>query len=470
MKTPQKPTNVSQHSVRGSWRMNRRTLLRGLGVSMALPLLDIMEAPRALAAAAQGPAAQPPVRLGYLYFPNGSAEGSWKPRKVDNNRRLVQLNEWMSPLEPYKQDLIIPSNLWTPEGNGHIEGAATWLTGGGYNRRTVDAGGTSIDQIAARTIGKDNVMPSLELSLRGEGNFSKDLPRNNMSWSNGKTPLHREIEPRVIFDHMFLNRQGGVVDGSVLDRVANNAKDLKRNASTADQRKIDEYLESVRAIERRIEFADQVSKQAGRDRALTDTLARPAAGIPIEHQAYMRLMLDLMAMAWWADATRVASFMLDHGQSNRYFNFVPGVKGTWHALSHWRDFSGKTEDDDGVTKWDSRGSKLSMYNKVTRWHHEQFAYLLKRLHELEEDGEPLINRCVLLYGSSLADGHEHGDEDLPLIVAGHGSMPGQAKMQTGKYFRYKRPTSLNRLHLSIAQRAGVPITRFAETDSPLSIV
>lgn len=470
MSKPSKTPPSTKHSVRGNWQISRRTMLRGLGASLALPLLDVMQAPSALAATTTT-ATQAPVRLGYLYFPNGSAEGSWRPRKVGKDVRLEQLNEWMAPLEPYKQDLLIPSNLWTPRGNGHVAGAATWLTGGGYNERTVSAGGTSIDQVAAKHIGQDNVMPSLELSLKGEGNFSKDLPRNNMSWQGGKTPLRREIEPRVIFDRMFLSQEGGVVDGSVLDRVAGQAKSLKRNASTADQRKLDEYLESIRAIERRIAFADEVSAQAGKDKALTDTLERPAAGIPVEHEQYVRLMLDLLAMAWWADATRVASFMLDHGQSNRYFNFVPGVKGTWHALSHWRDFSGKTEDDDGVTRWDSRGSKLEMYNKVTRWHHEQFAYLLKRLRELDDGGEPLINRCLILYGSSIADGHEHAEMDLPLIVAGHGKAgDDQQGVKTGRYYRYRKPTSLSRLHLSMAKRAGVPLERFADAGTPVSFM
>ena len=469
MSTPQS-SSTPGHGIRGSWRVSRRTFLRGVGATIALPLLDVMHAPRAWAGAPQAAAAAggKPLRLGYVYFPNGSARGTWKPRKVGPDGQLEQLCEWMSPLEAYKKDILIPSNLWTPEGNGHGKSTATWLTGGDYDERTVDAGGPSMDQIIAGHVGRDTVMPSMELSLKGEGNFSKNLPRNNLSWGNARTPMRREFEPRMVFDQMFLTQRGGAVDASVLDRVSAHAADLKRNASADDKRKIDEYLESIRGVERRISFAEKISTQASADRALTDTLIRPSAGIPIEHENYVRLMLDLMALAWWADATRVASFMLDHGQSNRYFNFIPGVNGTWHALSHWREFNGKSEDDDGVTAWESQDSKLQMYNKVTRWHHEQFAYLLGRLSELKEDGEPLINRCLILYGSGIADGHAHEMHDLPLLVAGHGKTASDpVGIRCGRLLEHRKPTSLSRLHLAMARRAGVPIEAFADAQEPL---
>lgn len=461
-----KPTPIrskSAHLVRGSWRIDRRTMLRGVGAAMALPLLDVMSDSRASAAEKQSP-----VRLGYLYFPNGSADGSWKPKSVADGGKIEKLNQWMAPLEPYKDDLLIPAQLWTPRGNGHGAGTATWLTGGSFDERRIDVGGPSIDVLAARTIGSATMLPGMSLALRGEGSFEKDVARNSISWHNRRTPVACEIEPRVVFDRMFLTGRETTLDRGALDRVRQSAGDLRGRVSAADRHKLDEYLEAIRTIERRLDFAADQAAEAGRARVLTDTLTRPAEGIPTDHEEYVRLMLDLTAMAWWTDATRVVSFMLDQGQSNRYFNFIPGVKGTWHALSHWRDIDGKTEDDDGKTRWDSRGSKVSMYNSVTRWHHEQLAYLIQRLKSLDDGGRPLLDRCLILYGSSIADGHEHSEDNLPLVLVGRGAGGGDKGIRTGRYVRYKRNTSINKLHFAMAQRAGVKIKNFADATRPIT--
>jgi len=443
-----------------SWQISRRTMLRGVGVAMALPFLDVM-GPATLRAAA---AAKPVVRLGYLYFPNGSASGSWKPQQVGESGELKQLNALMKPLEACKGDMVIPSRVWTPEGNGHGAGTATWLTGGEYDERRIDAGGVSVDQLAARHLGKHTMLPSLELSMRGQGNFSKDLSRNNISWRAKAIPSSREIEPRVIFDRMFLNSSAAVANRSALDRVREHARQLRRNVSMADQRKLDEYLEAVRAIEKRIEFADRQSNRAEKNAALQKSLKRPAAGIPQDHGQYMRLMMDLMVMAFWADATRVCTFMLDHGQSNRYFNFIEGVKGTWHALSHWKDINGRTEDDDGKTSWSSRNSKKTMYNLVTTWHHEQFAYLIRRMKQIDDGGRPLLDNVVMLYGSSIADGHEHNAKDLPLLIAGKGG----GVIKSGRVLTGQRDTTLCNLHLSMLRMAGVKINKFGDSRGELS--
>ena len=176
-------------------------------------------------------------------------------------------------------------------------------------------------------------------------------------------------------------------------------------------------------------------------------------------------MLDLMTLAFWSGATRVCSLMLDHGQSNRYFNFIDGVRGTWHALSHWKDFSGRTEDDDGETSWSSREEKLAMYNRVTEWHTEQVAYLLGRLNNIQEGGGTLLNNSMIVYGSSLADGHEHSEKNLPLLLAGGGAGTIAGGMRRGS----RRDTSMSDLHLAMLQRLGVPTKRFAESQLPLEL-
>lgn len=440
--------------------ISRRTVLRGAGVALALPWLDVMSSP----SLAKNQAGKN-VRLAYLYFPNGVADGAWTPEQVDNSGKLLKLNRYMKPLQSFASDIIIPQKMWTPRGNGHGAGTATWLTGHGYDGRAINAGGASVDQLAAALVGDKTLLPSLELSTRGQGYFSNSLVRNTLSWSNDSTPVPRETEPRVIFDRMFRVGRAQLNDRAVLDAVLDDTKSLRQRISIDDHRKLDEYLESVRAIEKRIQFADRQKQRAASDPKLRNSLIRPTAGIPEDYGEYMRLMFDMMMLAFWADATRVSTFMLDHGQSNRYFNFVDGVAGTWHALSHWKDASGNTEDDDGVTSWSSPQEKRHQYNLVTQWHHEQVAYFLGRLKSIKEpDGSSLLDNSTIVYGSSLADGHEHSAKSLPLIIAGGGG----GTIKSGRLIRFRRDTSMSNLHLSMLQQLDRRLDRFAESNSPMT--
>ena len=371
----------------------------------------------------------------------------------------------MSPFEAFTNDIVIPKNMWTPRGNGHGAGTATWLTGAGFDGRRLDVGGASADQIAAQAIGSQTLLPSIELSTRGEGFFSGSLNRNSISWSDGRTPMPRDTEPRVVFDRMFRRGTSNASDRSILDAVLEDARSMRHHVSLDDQRKIEEYLESVRSIERRIEFADRNSARAAKNKELTRSLVRPPAGVPTDHREYMRLMFDVMTLAFWADATRVCTFMLDHGQSNRYFNFIDGVQGTWHALSHWKDASGKTEDDDGMTSWSSVREKRDMYNTVAKWHHEQVAYFLGRLKSITEpNGGTLLDNSMIMYGSNLADGHAHAEKNLPILLAGGGG----GTIKAGRYIRNRRPTSMSNVHLAMLQRLGVDVREFGESDTPMS--
>ncbi len=441
-----------------NWYISRRTMLRGLGAAVSLPLLDVMSASSLRAADDE----RPPMRLAYLYIPNGVAEGAWQPQEVDNRGRLVKLNRWMSSLEPYRDELTVFRNLWTPRGNGHIAGTATWLTGGFFDGEKLDAGGASVDQIAARHFQDQTLLPSLELSSRGEGIFTSSLPRNSISWVDSVTPAPRDVEPRAVFDRMFRAGKSGLGSCSVTDLVLEDARRMRRRVSSDDRRKIDEYLESVRAIERRIAFAEEQKLRARQTPGLLDSLVRPADGVPDDHGEYMRTMMDMIALAFWADATRVCTFMMDHGQSNRYFNFIDGVNGTWHALSHWKDISGKTEDDDGKTSWSSRDEKRMMYNRVTQWHTEQAAYLLGRLKSIKNQYGSLLDQTMVVYGSSLSDGHEHAEKNLPVLLAG-----GKSTITQGRRLGDRKDTSMSDLHLAMLQHLGIPMKQFAESRSPL---
>ena len=435
---------------------SRRTILRGIGATVALPLLD------AAPAFGQGRLLTNQNRLAYLYFPNGIPRGIWYPEQTGVNGELIQLNEWMSPLEPFKEEIIIPGNIWTPEGNGHVDGTPTWLTGHDYDSRGVNAGGVSADQIVARHLRDQTLLPSLELSTKGEGYFSNSLPRNAISWSAPDRPMTREIEPRTIFDRMFSTKSSVNSNRSVMDSVLADARSLSSVVSAADSLRLDEYFESIRALERRIEFAERQSTEMLNDRALTDTLVAPTPGIPADHESYVRLMMDLMILAFQSDATRVITFMLDHGQSNRYFNFIPEVDGTWHALSHYQNASGMTEDDDGTTSWESVEQKRAMYAEVVRWHHSQVAYLLGRMKNIREpDGNTLLDNSMILMGGAIGDGNEHDASHLPTLLAGRGG----GTIKTGRYINHDEPTDLASIHVALMQRMGVPIERLGTAGS-----
>ncbi|MFK7821711.1 MAG: DUF1552 domain-containing protein [Planctomycetaceae bacterium] len=213
------------------------------------------------------------------------------------------------------------------------------------------------------------------------------------------------------------------------------------------------------------DFPEDRVQVAGSVAGLKDALVRPAPGIPDDHGAYMKSMMDMIALAFWSDSTRVCTFMMDHGQSNRYFNFIDGVQGTWHALSHWKDTSGKTEDDDGKTSWSSRAEKRGMYNKVTEWHTQQVAYLLKRLSDIKESGDRLLDNSMIVYGSSLSDGHEHEAKNLPLLLAGGAS----AGIKPGRQLGGRNNTSMSDLHLAMLQRLGVKQERLTDGASALNL-
>jgi hypothetical protein len=435
-------------------RISRRTFLRAAGVSLALPALDIMAIDRA----------RPVVRSAFIYYPNGVPEGTFGAAKVGRNGVIETLKPSMAPLDPVKQHIMLPQRMWTPRGNGHGAGTATWLSGGDYDARRIDVGAASVDQRMARACEDETMLPSLELSIKGEGYFAKEVGRNNISWRKSNLPCAREVEPRAVFDRLFRTGDGTLATASVLDQVNEQAKALQKKGSAEDRAKIDEYLEAVRAIEKQIAWSEKQTKGMVLDKALTESLVRPEEGIPADNEAYVRQMLDLMILAFWTDATRVSSFMMDHGQSNRYFNFIPGVSGTWHALSHWKDASGGTEDDDGKTRWNSVGEKKDMYSKVTTWHHAQFAYMLERMATIKDGDAMLLDNCQIVYGSNISDGDEHGENDLPIILAGGGG----GALRGGLALRYRQRTSMSKLYLSMMRNMGMKVSRFADARSELS--
>ncbi len=450
-----------------SWQIPRRTFLRGAtGAVLGLPLLEVMES-RADGAAAK--ADRPPLRMGCIYLPNGVPVDAWQPEVKDG--RIVQLNQWMSSLELLKDNLQFVAGLQSETKGSHPGAGATWLVRpcpeGDRISGSRSVGAPSMDQLVARAIGDQTPFASLELISRPEGSFSKSLLRNNISWRNATTPVPRETNPQAIYDRLTGgSAKESIVDDSrrrnVLDTVLEDVRGLKRRVSRVDQGKLDEYLDAVRSVEKRMSQLAAETQAAARAKAAT--FPRPSAEIPEDHAAYLRLMFDMIVLAYWTDSTRVATFMLDHEQSNRYFNFISGVKGMWHAISHWRDISGKTEDDDGKTSWSSKEVKYNQYLKIIEYHHEQVAYFLNRLSQIEEGGSTLLDRSMILYGSPFADGNEHISRNLPMLIAGRAG--GQIK--PGRVLEYPDGPAEG-VYLSMMDVMGVPVHQIGGIDTAVSI-
>lgn len=437
--------------------LTRRLCLKGAAALLTLPPLEAL-APRG---------AEPDVCAAWLYFPNGVAEGSWGAASVKGGR-IEALEAPMAPLARHLDRLSLVRGVVLPGSSGHGGGTATWLTGGHWDDRELDAAGPSVDQVAARAFARGHVIPALSLSTRGAGFFAADVARNNISWSAPGRPVFRMADARAAFEALF--GASPEADRSRLDGLRDQLAALRSRVSAADAECLDAYAEAIRSIERRVAFVGrpEVRERLERTEALGFPFGpgAPPPSRPADHGQALDLLLDVTALALWSGASRVATVMLDHGQSNRYADFIPGVKGTWHALSHWRDASGRTEDDDGVTRWRSTRSKREMYDAVVTWHHERVARFLDRLAALPEaGGRRLIDRSLVVYGSNLADGHEHGAEDLPTLIAGgaNGRHPGRRMLGS------RRGTSMSRVHLAALHALGIDADDFAGEDEPLAL-
>lgn len=450
-----------------NWRMPRRTFLRGAaGAALGLPLLEAM-APHSARAAAR---TAPPVRMGCIYLPNGVPNDAWRPEVKDG--RLVRMNEWMAPFESLKDDVQFIAGLQSETNGSHPGAGATWIVRpcpeGDRISQSKSVGAPSMDQIVARAIGDATPFPSLELISRPEGSFSKSLLRNNISWRNGSTPVPRETEPRAVYDRLTgrsahdSHSSGSHRQQSVLDTVLADARSLRKRVGRADQGKLDQYLDAVRSVERQMSQMASDSRAAAREKA--SSFPRPPAGVPEDHGAYLRLMFDMIVLAFWTDSTRVATFMLDHEQSNRYIDFIPEVKGMWHAISHWRDISGKTEDDDGETSWSSREVKYKQYLTIIKYHQEQVAYFLNRLKEIKEGDGTLLDHSMILYGSPFSDGNEHLSRNLPMLIAGKAG----GKIVPGRLLEYPDGPAEG-VYLSMMDIMGVPVHEIGGIDTAIPI-
>jgi hypothetical protein len=448
----------------------RRTLLRGAGVALSLPWLESIS--RAAPASGGETLSEPPLRMAFMFMPNGVRPENWTP---PGDGEDFEITPHLKPLEKFKNDFILLENLWNKNSvgrNGHWPKVPIWLSGGYVQRTTaddLDTGATSVDQLAAQRIGALTPLPSIELGI--------DTPRNGIdvagggfarmygsfiSWRDRHTPVPKEIIPQLAFDRLFRNNRAPVVssvnpkdpallsslqrdDTSVLDLVLEGAKSLRRNGSASDRVRLDEYFESVRSVEQRLESALRPQKRWINQGKFP--LERPAAGTPETHQEHVRLMLDIFILAFWSDSTRIGAFMFGDAQSSQDYSFLPGVKGSFHGLSH--------HGNDPAIR--------DQYGKIIDWHTEQMAYFLNKVKNLDEGGTSLLDNSMIMFGGSLKDGNRHAVENLPLLLAGR----GKGSLRPGRRVRAPERTPVCNLYLSMLNRMGIMEKSFGDSTGVL---
>lgn len=456
------------------WLMPRRSFLRGAGATLALPFLDAM---RPLMAA--GSSSSLPIRIALLYMPNGVRPDRWTP-EGDGTR--FKLSPILSPLEKHREDLLVLTGLQNKAsftGDGHYVKTGGWLTGTTITKTTgsdIAAGGISMDQIAAQQIGRNTKLPSLELGTEPVAtgidtnvNYTR-LYASHISWKTSTVPLPCEINPRVAFDRLFRTRSKGsekqaADDQSVLDLVSQDAKRLQSKLGSSDRAKLEQYLESVREVERRIEAEanllgagenlapDLLAKMDELDQRISRAMGKASReeelnSMPrFDHGEHCRIMMDLMVLAFWSDSTRVSSFMFGNDVTGRNFSFLEGVNGGHHDLSHHSN----------------DGTKLDQYERINRWHVEQYGYMLDRMKEIKEGDGSLLDTSMVAFGSPIRDGNAHDPKNVPIVVAG-GSKAG---LKTGKHMVYDEGTPLCGLWISMLETAGVKANQLGDANDGL---
>ena len=441
--------------------LNRRRFLRGLGTALALPALEATLSQAATAAGTEGIR-----RLAFVYSPNGFIMDKWTPEKFGTD---FDLSPTLKPLQKVKGDIQIFTGLqhdkaWAngDGGGDHARANATFLTGR-QARKTSGSDihvGVSVDQMVARRVGGFNKLKSLELScdrVRTSGSCDSGYScayQYNLAWADENTPVSPEVNPRQVFERMFEDRFAGLSDRerarkisrqrSVLDLAMQDAKTMARHLGRNDRNKLEEYLTCVRELEHRIQRAESISKSLPE--------GKKPEGIPDSYKEYLRLMYDLMVLAFQTNTTRVATFLTAHDGSNRNFRSI-GVSDGHHGLSHHRN----------------EQVKIQKIEKIDHFYLEQFAYFLEKLRSMEDGpGANLLDNSMIVFGSGISDANRHRHDDLPVILAGGGAgtlKPGRHVLQGERNGR--KGTPMTNLYLSLMDRMQVKVDRFADSTGRL---
>lgn len=454
------------------WQISRRRMLKGMGACIALPFLDAM----ALPGVPKYSPEKSPIRTAFLFMPNGVHPEHWTPSTIG---RDFELTRQLKPLEKFRKDILVLGELMNKNSqfkgaDGHYAKSASLLTCMPIKQTigdNISSGGVSIDQVIAQKVGNETLFPSLEYGLDRittgvdiNVGFTR-LYGSSISWQSPTQPMSKEIDPRLAFDRLFRSFVPGVKvkedpwKQSVLDLVMEDANALKRNLGRSDQDKVSEYLESIRSVEKRIsnqankeKFAANITPDIRRELVRVnqniDEYVEMYAGVDITEKT--RLMLDIMALAFWSDASRVTSFMFGNSVSDRNFSFLDGVSGNHHSISHHMD----------------KQELLEEYVRITAWHVEQYAYFLDKLRNIKEGDKTLLDNSMVMFASDLRDGNRHSPRNLPIILAGKGG----GKIKTGQNLIYEKDTPLSNLYLTMLHSMGIEEQQFADSTGTLNDV
>ncbi|MEM1441335.1 MAG: DUF1552 domain-containing protein [Verrucomicrobiota bacterium] len=431
----------------------RRTVLRGLGASLSLPLLDAM-VPAATALGATP--ARTVKRLGYVFMPMGADLSRWTPESKDT---LDTLSPILNSLEPVKHHVTAFTNMELQPAypGSHATSNSAFLSAARakLTESTDYYLGTTADQIAAKEIGRETPLPSLELAMDmmqtvGQcDNGYACVYQNNLSWSTPTTPLPAEAHPRLVFENLFgeggskAEREASLKQrASLLDFVKEDMASLKRELGTHDREKVDHYLESIREVERRIQHAEA----SVRENPEPD-LDRPV-GVPASYEDHARLMFDLQLLALQGDMTRIISFQLARETSNRTYPEI-GVSDPHHPLSHHGNDP----------------AKIERMSKINTFHVSLFAEYLEKLAATEDGGESLLDQTLILYGSGIGDPNVHDHTNLPILLAGGQSVG----IRGNRHVRYDDPIPLANLHLTMLDCAGVALDKFGDSNGMVTL-
>ena len=435
--------------------LDRRTILRGSGLALGLPLLEAMT-PLARSAFAAPEAGRSPVRMAGIFFPNGAIMPSWSPQGKGKD---WQLSETLKPLAPWQSKINVVSGLAHENGraNGdgagdHARGGSTFLTAARPVKTSSNIRlGVSVDQVAATQLVGKTRLPSIELGLVGSRNAGSCdsgyscAYSSNISWRNETQPMPKETVPRMAFERMFSTgdsaqrREQNQLRRSILDVVQHDTNRIMKQVGQTDRRKLDEYFTSVREIEQRIERAEQ------QDLAALPDLEVPHGRVEAFRE-HARLMYDIIVLGFQTDTTRVATLMLDNAGGNRAYTEA-GVNDAHHQLSHHRN-----EQD-----------KIEKLKKIDYYLAEQFAYFLEKLDAIPDGDGTLLDQSLVLYGSGLSDGNRHRHGDLPIVLAG--SAGGQ--LETGRHIVTPRERPMANLFLSMLDLMGTPAESIGDSTGRL---
>jgi hypothetical protein len=432
--------------------LSRRTLLRGLGVSIALPMLDSMIP--ALAAPAKAP-----MRMMFNYVPNGLIMKDWTPAAGGPAFDLPRI---LQPMAAYRERMLLVTGLMQKSGNAngdgpgdHARAAATYLTGV-HAKKTQGADiyvGISMDQVAAQKVGAATRFPSLELTCedgRMVGGCDSGYScaySNSISWRSATTPNPPELNPRAAFERLFgtsdddpeTRKKTRRYDRSILDGVMEDTKNLERNLGPTDRRKIDEYMSSVREIEARIQKTETDNKE------IIPQMDKPVAA-PADLSDHARLMYDLMRVAFQTDMTRIATFMLTREGSSRTYREID-LPEAHHPLTHHQ----------------GNAEMIEKVYRINRYHMELFAEFIGKMAKTPDGDGSLLDHSMIVYGAGLADGNRHEHVNLPVMIAGGGC----GTIKTGRHLQLAAKTPINNLYVSMLDRMGVPVESLGDSTGPL---